>query len=123
MLSESSYLTALYVYIGAALAMMVLLGWWLRRSPGMACLAVLLSGALLLTPAYPREGVTTFAPALIVAAFQWVNEGREGAMHALKPLAFMSLAAVVLALLLRITVFRGGRRAVEQDEPAADAAS
>ena len=88
----------------------------------MACLAVLLSGALLLTPAYPREGVETFAPALIVAAFQWVNEGREGAMHALRPLAFMSLAAVVLALLLRITVFRGRRRAVEQDEPAADVA-
>lgn len=122
MLSESSYLTALYVYIGAALAMMLLLGWWLRRSPGIALLAVLLCGALLLTPAYPREGVETFAPALVVAAFQWVNEGMEAAMHALRPLAFLSLAAVVLALLLRLTLFRRRRVAGDEDEAAADAA-
>jgi len=121
-LSESSYLTALYVYIGAALAMMLLLGWWLRRSPGIALLAVLLCGALLLTPAYPREGVETFAPALVVAAFQWVNEGMEAAMHALRPLAFLSLAAVVLALLLRLTLFRRRRVAGDEDEAAADAA-
>ncbi len=122
MLSESSYLTALYVYIGAALATMLLLGWWLRRSPGLAALAVLLSGVLLLTPAYPRDGVETFAPALVVAAFQWVNEGREAAMHALKPLAALSVAAVVLALLLRLTLFRGRRRAVDEDQAAPDAA-
>ena len=122
MLSESSYLTALYVYIGAALAMMLLLGWWLRRSPGIALLAVLLCGALLLTPAYPRDGVETFAPALVVAAFQWVNEGMEAAMHALRPLAFLSLAAVVLALLLRLTLFRRRRGAGDEDEAAADAA-
>lgn len=122
MLSESSYLTALYVYIGAALAMMLLLGWWLRRSPGIALLAVLLCGALLLTPAYPRDGVETFAPALVVAAFQWVNEGMEAAMHALRPLAFLSLAAVVLALLLRLTLFRRRRGPGDEDEAAADAA-
>ena len=122
MLSESSYLTALYVYIGAALALMLLLGWWLRRSPGIALLAVLLCGALLLTPAYPRDGVETFAPALVVAVFQWVNEGMEAAMHALRPLAFLSLAAVVLALLLRLTLFRGRRGAGDEDEAAADAA-
>jgi len=121
-LSESSYLTALYVYIGAALATMLLLGWWLRRSPGLAALAVLLSGVLLLTPAYPRDGVETFAPALVVAAFQWVNGGREAAMHALKPLAALSVAAVVLALLLRLTLFRGRRRAVDEDQAAPDAA-
>ena len=123
MLSESSYLTALYVYIGAAVAMMLLLGWWLRRwDPGVASLAVLLSGALLLTPAYPRDGVETFAPALVVAAFQWINEGMEGAMHALRPLAFASLAAVVLALLLRLTLFRGRRRSAKDNQAAADPA-
>jgi hypothetical protein len=122
-LSESSYLTALYVYIGAALAVMLLLGWWLRRAgAGIVCLAVLLSGALLLTPAYPREGVATFAPALVVAAFQWVNEGREGAAHALRPLAVASLGAVVLALLLRLTLFRGRRRTAKEDKAAAAAA-
>ncbi len=124
MLSESSYLTALYVYIGAALAIMLLLGWWLSRhwGAGMVSVAVLLSGALLLTPAYPREGVETFAPALIVAGFQWINEGKEGAMHALRPLLAVSAAAVVLALLLRLTLFRGGRKTAKNNEPAARAA-
>lgn len=112
MLSESSYLTALYAYIGAALLIMLCLGWWLARhwSAGMVALAVLLSGALLLTPAYPRDGVDTLAPALVVAVFQFVTEGVGGAMHALRPLAFMSLSAVILALLLRLTVFRRRRR-------------
>lgn len=108
MLSESSYITALYVYIGAALATMLYLTWWLSRHwrPGTVALFVLLAGALLLTPAYPKDGVETLAPALIVAAFQWLTEGLDGAMHALRPLAFVCLAAVVLALLLRLSVFR-----------------
>jgi hypothetical protein len=110
-LSESSYLTALYVYIGAALAIMLYLAWWLSRhmGPGTVALLVLLAGALLLTPAYPKEGVDTFAPALIVAAFQWMTEGIRGAAHALRPLAFASTLAVALAILLRLTVFRGAR--------------
>tara|TARA_R110001592_G_scaffold240929_2_gene501224 strand:- start:43991 stop:44347 length:357 start_codon:yes stop_codon:yes gene_type:complete len=101
-------MTALYVYIGAALAAMLYLAWWLSRHwrPGTVVLCVLLAGALLLTPAYPREGVETLAPALIVAAFQLLTEGLEGAMHALRPLAFMCAAAVVLALLLRLSIFR-----------------
>ena len=108
MLSESSYMSALYVYIGAALATMLYLAWWLSRHwrPGTVTLFVLLAGALLLTPAYPKEGVDTLAPALIVAAFQLLTEGLEGAMHALRPLAFVCAVAVVLALLLRISVFR-----------------
>jgi len=108
-LSESSYLTAMYTYIGAALAMMACLGWWFRRwDPGLVALMVLLAGALLLTPAYPRDGVDTFAPALIVAVFQYVNEGVAGARHAIRPLGFTCLVAVVLALLLRLTLFRKG---------------
>lgn len=108
MLSESSYMTAMYVYIGAALAIMLCLGWWLSRhwSPAIVALCVLLAGALLLTPAYPREGVETLAPALIVAAFQLLTEGVGGAMHALRPLAFVCGAAVFLALLLRLSIFR-----------------
>lgn len=108
MLSESSYMTALYIYVGAALATMLYLSWWLSRHwrAGTVALFVLLAGALLLTPAYPKEGVETLAPALIVAAFQWLTEGMEGAMHALRPLAFTCLVAVVLALLLRLSIFR-----------------
>ena len=108
MLSESSYLTALYTYIGAACAILLCLGWWLSRSwrAGWVTLAVLLGAALLLTPAYPRDDVSTLAPALIVAAFALFTEGPEAAEHALKPLALMSGVAIAVTLLLSLTVFR-----------------
>lgn len=108
MLSESSYHTAIYVYAGSAAAMVLCLGWWLRRRwrPGWVALVVLLAAALLLTPAFPNENATTLAPALIVAGFQLATQGMDSAMHALRPLGFMSALAVVLALLLRLTVFR-----------------
>ena len=122
MLSESSYLTDMYVYIGAALAIMVCLGWWLARawSPAMATLGVLLAGALLLTPAYPDEGIDTLAPALVVAAFQWITAGLDSAAHALRPLGFMCFVALVLALLLRISLFR--KRSKQRTAGAAQAA-
>lgn len=122
MLSESSYLTAMYAYVGAACVMLLYLAWWLSRHwrPGWVALVVLLGAALLLTPAFPREGVDTFAPALIVAGFQFLTYGYEAAEHALRPLAFMSALAIVVALFLRLTLFRG--RAVGQpaakDQPA-----
>ena len=117
MLSESSYLTAMYAYVGAACVMLLYLAWWLSRHwrPGWVALVVLLGAALLLTPAFPRDGVDTFAPALIVAGFQFLTYGYEAAEHALRPLAFMSALAIGVALFLRLTLFRG--RAV--DKPAA----
>jgi hypothetical protein len=110
-LSESSYLTALYTYIGASAVMLLYTAWWLARHwrAGWVALAVLLGAAVLLTPAYPKEGVSTFAPALIVAVFQFMTEGLEGARHALRPLAAACALAVVLAILLRFTVFRHSR--------------
>ena len=121
MLTESSYLTAIYTYVGAALAILLYLGWWLSRHwrAGWVALTVLLVAALLLTPAFPREDVTTLAPALIVAGFQWFTEGSEAARHAIKPLAAMSVLAVVIALLLQLTIFR--RRAPVQPETAEQA--
>ena len=111
MLSETSYLTAIYVYIGTALALLLCLAWWLRGRwrAGWIALVVLLGAALLLTPAYPKEGVSTLAPALVVAAFQVFTEGFEAADHALRPLAAMSGVAVALALLLGLTIFRRRR--------------
>jgi hypothetical protein len=111
MLSESSYLTAIYAYVGAASVMLLYLAWWLSRHwrPGWVALVVLLAAALLLTPAYPRDGVDTLAPALIVAGFQFLTYGYEAAQHALRPLAFMSGLAITVALLLRLTLFRGRR--------------
>lgn len=121
MLSESSYLTAIYTYVGAACAILLILGWWLAKHwhAGVVALVVLLSAALLLTPAYPRGGVDTLAPALIVAGFQLFTDGYAAAEHALRPLGFMSALAVGAALLLQLTIF--GRRASSKP-PAAKTA-
>ncbi len=122
MLSEESYHIALYAYLGSAGVILLCLSWWLGRSwgAGWTLLLVLLAAALLLTPAYPNAGADTLAPALVVAGFQLFTEGPEAAEHALKPLAVACLVAVVLAVLLRLTLFR--RRAVKKPTPTPQAA-
>jgi hypothetical protein len=117
-LSESSYMAAIYTYVGAASAILLCLLWWLSRHwrASWVTLVVLLAAALLLTPAYPKDGVDTFAPALVVAGFQLFTEGVEAAEHALRPLRFMCGVAVVVALLMRLTLFR--RRPVPEVESA-----
>ena len=111
MLSESSYLTAIYIYMGSAGMLILYVGWWLSRHwrAAWVTLAVLLLAALLLTPAYPREGVQTMAPALVVAAFQYLTVGPEGAAHAVRPLIFVSGAGALVTLLLQVTIFRRGK--------------
>jgi hypothetical protein len=118
-LSESSYLTAIYIYLGSAGVLIVYVGWWLSRHwrAAWVTLVVLLLAALLLTPAYPKEGVQTMAPALVVAAFQYLTVGPEGAAHAVRPLVFMSGAAVLITLLFKMTVFRGRRAAADGKNP------
>jgi hypothetical protein len=118
-LTEASYLTAIYTYVGAALALILCLIWWLGRRGrgGWVTLLVLLTAALLLTPAFPREGVDTLAPALVVVAFQIFTEGPDAAEHALRPLAMMCGLALGLSALLWLTVFR--RRTVP-DSPETD---
>lgn len=117
MLSEASYWSAIYVYVGSACLALIYLTWWLGRHwrPAWVGLAVLLCATLLLTPAYPREGVDTMAPALIVAGFTVLTDGVEAAGHALRPLAYFSAAAVVLAFLLGVTVLR--RRPTSTEKP------
>jgi len=109
LLSESSYLTAIYTYVGSAVILLVYLAWWLGRHwrPGWVALTVLLAAALLLTPAFPRTDVDTMAPALIVAGFQLLTDGYAAAEHALRPLAFMSALAAVLAFILWLLFLRG----------------
>ena len=117
MLSESSYLTAIYSYTGAACAIMFIMALWLGRAwrASWAAFAVLLVGALLLTPAFPNANVVTYAPALLVAVFEGLTHGPEAATHALKPLAVATAIAVVLAILLHLIVFR--RLAVTTPDP------
>jgi hypothetical protein len=119
LLTEASYHTAIYVYAGAALLALLLLVWWLRRSwsRGWRLFLLLAGSALLLTPAYPQQGVDTLAPALVVAGFQMFTEGVDNAMHALRPLGAMLALATVLTLLIRFTLLRGGSKPT-QEEPA-----
>ena len=42
----------------------------------------------------------------VLKAFGVATEGLDGAMHALRPLGLTTAAAVVLAVLLRLTIFR-----------------
>ncbi len=118
MLNDNTYFTAICIYVGSAAAFIMYVGWWLGRywRAGWVTLVVLLLAALLLTPAYPKAGVHTMAPALIVAAFQYMTAGAEGARHALRPLIFLSGAAIVIAGLLGMTVFR--RRRVHKARPS-----
>jgi len=125
MLSQESYLTAIYVYTGAAGLMLLCLAWWLGRSwrAGWAAFAVLLAAALLLTPAYPRAGVDTMAPALIVAGFQLFTEGYEAALHALRPLGIACGIATVLSILLRFTLLRSKTGPAAPMKPASQPGS
>ena len=108
MLTESTYLLGLYLYLGAAGTLVLYTAWWSWRSwrPFWAALVVLIMAALLLTPAYPGPGVATLAPALIVAGFQLMTEGPEAAQHAIKPLVFLLAVGLTIALLLQALVFR-----------------
>jgi hypothetical protein len=107
-LNESSYWTAIYSYTGAACVILLYMTWWLSRHwrASWVAFSVLLIAALLLTPAYPNADVTTYAPALIVAVFETLTNGPEAARHAFKPLLFMAGLAAVLAILLRLVLFR-----------------
>ena len=113
MTEQPDYLVATLVYLGTALLALVAMFWWLRRiwSPAWRWLLLLAGGALLITPAYPYEGVDTFAPALIVAAFQLLTAGPDAAAHAVRPLFAALGLALVMTLLLRITVLRRARHA------------
>ncbi len=110
MLSDSSYLTAMYTYLGAASAFLVYLALILRRNwkwrGAWVALMVLIAAALLLTPAYPDANIATLAPALVVAIFEGLINGPEAAQHAIRPLAYMLGLALLLSGVLRLTVFR-----------------
>lgn len=123
MLTESSYLTAIYVYCGAAIVACLMLAWWLRRRLRnfWALALLLLAAALLLTPAYAQPGATTMAPALVVAGFELLLIGPDAAQHAVKPLAIACGLALMLALLLRLTILRPRQSQAEQAASTADA--
>jgi hypothetical protein len=106
MLTEAGYLIAMLVYLLAGLAGVVLFARWLTGRSGWRVFWVLTGAALLMTPALPRPGMDTLAPALVVAGFQLATEGLEASMHALRPLAAALIAAWVLAILTGLVLRR-----------------
>lgn len=121
MLTETGYTGGLLVYSVSAVLAILLMNLWLLRGRSFA-LRLLLSlpiAALLLTPAYIQPGAETLAPALVVVAFQWLNQGPEAAEHALSPLLTFTGAAAGFALLLALVqlLLRRGT-----DDPPAEAA-
>lgn len=118
MLTETSYLSAIYAYCGAAAMVCLVLAWWLwRRWRNIwVAAAVTLCAALLLTPAYPQPGVETMAPALIVAGFEFLLNGPQAAQHAVKPLAIACALALALAVLLRLTLLKPRKPGAAADD-------
>ncbi|QIB67336.1 hypothetical protein [Kineobactrum salinum] len=118
-MNDSAYHIAMTLYITAALAALLITLWWLRHSwrPVWLCLLALGGAALLLTPAYPYQGVSTLAPALVVAAFQLLTAGVDAASHALRPLAVTLALAVVVTIVLRLSLWRRPGRARATAKP------
>jgi hypothetical protein len=102
MLTESGYLGGLAVYaVAALLALFLFQRWLLLRWPlRFRALLLLPLAALLLTPAYITADADTMAPALVVAAFQSLTNGVDAAMHAIRPLAVFTAAALLAGVLL-----------------------
>ena len=120
MLNDSSYFIAICIYVGSAAVLIMYVGWWLGRHwrAGWVTLVVLLLAALLLTPAYPKAGVDTMAPALIVAAFQYMTTGVEGARHAVPVGIACALVGVIIGVVSLTGVastFAGYILAIGQD--------
>ena len=121
MLTETGYLGGLFVYGGAALVALVLFNLWMLRGArwGVRCLVTFPLAALLLTPAYIEAGAETLAPALVVAAFQWLNDGAEAAAHATRPLLVFTALALAIGLLAFVLSLFFGRRSAGADSAAA----
>ena len=101
MLTTQSFIIAVLSYgLAALVGLAMIRRLWVRRSASLASSVVMgLIGGLLLTPAYPRDGVDTLAPAFVVAGFQIATEGVESAQHALKPLNTLFIAQLFKAII------------------------
>ncbi len=109
MLTETGYQVAMTIYLVAGLITCLLGSLWVARAPGWRLTWFLTGTALLLTPAFPKPGMDTLAPAAVVAGFQLATAGVEQAMHALRPLA-IALAGAWLMALVGSLILRRGRR-------------
>ena len=106
MLTAENYQIAWGIYTVAALGMLLYMRFWWRRrvSGGGSIVLLLLLAALILTPAHPDGDTPSYAPALIVAAFDLLTYGSEEAIRPLRPIGVVAgtaLVASAVILLLR----------------------
>ena len=102
MLTDTSYMYAIYIYLGSGFLLSVLLTYLIRHwlTSGIRVTLFLISLSVFLIPAYPADGVETMAPAVIVAAFQFFTNGIDAAAHAVRPLTLGVIFSLFLSLLL-----------------------
>ena len=104
MLTAASYHTAWAIYLAAALALLVLVRQWLRPRVGAGWLVTLLLmlAALLLTPSLADPDLHSYAPALVVAAFDLLTHGPDSVQRSLRPMLVMQALALVLSFIFLI---------------------
>ncbi|WOJ95715.1 hypothetical protein R0137_10710 [Congregibacter brevis] len=120
MLTDSAYLSALIVYSLSAMLAVALMNYWLlrKRSLAVKMMVSLPVLSLLLTPALIQPEADTFAPALVVLAFQWLSQGQEAAEHALRPLLMFTAIATAIGACLALLVGVLSRRQNPSDSEA-----
>ena len=113
MLTEQGYTWGLAVYGAAALLALFFFNLWILRgrSAALRLILCLPLATLLLTPALIEPGAGSLAPALIVAAFQWLSQGPDAAEHALRPLGLFTAVAFAIGCIcaLLLILLRRGR--------------
>ena len=104
MLTDETYLTALQVYIAATLvALFILNGWTARRvGVGVRTTVLMVLAAVLLAPSHPVEGGSSWAPAFLVAGFDFLTDGIDVAMRSLRSVFIAIAIALALSLVLHI---------------------
>ena len=126
MYTMENYFWGVVAYVIGVLLTTPLL-WWVTGSipwhPVKAFFRILML-AVLLTPAYPYEGMVYIAPAWIVGVFEVVkSQTGEGIWRGLIPIGFCFVVVYIVDLCLwRLLLGRSKRRQAEQveDEAAGD---
>jgi hypothetical protein len=106
-LTSESYLLAWAVYVAATLTGLLIFYVWISSAMSRAAglTLVLLLAVVALTPARPAADLSTWAPAIIVAAFDLMTDGVEAARQPLRSM----LVASALTLGVCLLVYLGGR--------------
>ena len=105
MLTDSSYLYAISIYLMFGFLLALLLIHFSRNwlSPALKAPCFLIFLGVFLVPAYPGDGIETMAPALVVAAFQFFIFGFDAASHAIRPLGLALFFSCFVSVLLLVS--------------------